>query len=442
MDRPETRYTKTSDGVHLAYQVVGAGPIDLVYLSSWDLAIDFLWDEPSQTRFFGQLASFSRLILFDKRGTGASDSVSLEAMPTLESWVDDVSTVMEAVGSERAVILATMMTGPLGVLFAATQPDRTAALVLHNTFPRMRSAPDYECGNSYEEIEASVEWVEREWGTGDIWGTFYAPSQAGDERLRRWWNRCTRLSLSPASGVAFTRMMFDSDVRTVLPSIQASTLVVSGEVGRRAARSRYFADNIPDAKLIEASSTDNLPWLNSSLAGDIEEFLTGARRHVHPDRVLATVLFTDFVSSTPKLAEVGDKKWRQILDQHDSIVVHELERYRGRKVNTTGDGVLATFDGPARAVRCAQAICEALHPLGIEVRAGLHTGEVELRGDDIGGIAVHIGQRVSVLAGPGEVLVSRTVTDLVAGSGLEFEDRGEHELKGVPGYWQLYAVKS
>lgn len=441
MQSPETCYAKTSDGVHLAYQVLGEGPIDLVYLSSWDLAIDFHWDEPSQLKFFGELASFGRLILFDKRGTGASDTVSLEAMPTLESWIDDVLAVMDEVHCERAVIIATTMTGPLGVLFAATRPDRTSALVLHNTFARMRYAPDYECGNIDEALEETIEGAEAGWGTGDIWGSFYAPSIAGDERMRRWWNRCSRLSLSPASGLAFTRMMFDSDVRHVLPTIQMPTLVVTGSVPRRVARARYLADNIPDAKLIEVPSADNLPWLNRSLASDIEEFVTGARRPAHSDRVLATVLFTDFVGSTPKLAEVGDEKWRQLLDEHDTIVARELDLHRGRMVNTTGDGVLATFDGPARAVRCAQAICEALRPLNIEIRAGLHTGEVEVRGDDIGGIAVHIAQRVSDLAGPSQVLVSRTVTDLVAGSGLQFDQYGEEELKGVPGKWTIHALR-
>lgn len=418
---------------------MGTGPPDVVYLSNWDVGIEFLWDEPSQIGFFGGLASFSRLVLFDKRGTGAFESVSLSAMPTLESWIDDVITVMDEVESERAFLLATTWSGPLAILSAAIRPDRIAGLVLHNTFARRRWAPDYECGRSDEDIERGIAEELEEWGTGNFWGSV-APSFATDDRLRRWWNRCNCLSLTPRSAAAFGRLLSYSDVRDVLHSIQVPTLVVADET--HTGPGRYIADRVPGAKMKTVPTVDNLPWLNESLVGDVEEFITGVPSVSEPDRALATVLFTDFVNSTAKLAELGDKKWRSILEQHDAIAAKELQRHRGRLVGSTGDGLVAIFDGPARGVRCAQALIDAVRPLGVEVRAGLHCGEIEVRGDEIGGLAVHIGQRVSALAGPGEVLVSRTVTDLVVGSGLQFADRGEHELKGVPGTWAIYSVKT
>ena len=436
---PETRYVKSGD-VHVAYQVVGDGPRDLVFLSSWDLAIDFLWDEPSQLRFFEQLASFSRVILFDKRGTGASDSVSLEAMPTLESWVDDVRLVMDAVGSEQAAIVACTFTGPLAVLFAATCPERTSALVLAHTFARFRAAPDYPSGQQDEEIDEILALVEREWGTGDLL-SLYAPSLASDPRMQRWWNRCQRLSLSPATAVAFTQMMLDSDVRSILSSVQAATLVVQSlNRDPGADFGQYLAEHIPTAQLLEREGNNILPWMVDSLAGEIEEFLTGSRRRADSDRVLATVVFTDLVGSTHRAAELGDQNWRGILDDYEALVDDLVVRFQGRCIKSTGDGTLATFDGPARAVRFAQTLRDSVHDLGLNLRCGVHTGEIERRADDVAGIAVHIGQRVSDLANSGEVLVSRTVVDLVAGSGIEFSDRGEHELKGVPGTWRLFVV--
>jgi class 3 adenylate cyclase len=437
---PETRYLKSGD-VHLAYQVVGDGPRDLMFLSSWDMAIDFLWDEPSQIEFFEQLASFSRLILFDKRGTGASDSVSLQAMPTLESWVDDMRLVMDAVGSERVDILACTFTGPLAILFAATRPQRTSALVLAHTYPRYRIAPDYPSGFPDEAITETLVDVESTWGTGDIF-SLYAPSLAGDARLRRWWNRCARLSLSPATAVAFTRMMFDSDVRSILSSIQAPTLVVQPSVRGDMIldAGRYLVEHIPTAKLLEVEGEDILPWLTYGLADDIEEFLTGMRRQPDSDRVLTTVVFTDLVGSTRRVAQLGDRRWRGVLDEYESLVDRLVIRFHGRCIKSTGDGTLATFDGPARAVRFAQTLGASVRDLGLQIRSGVHTGEIERRGDDVAGIAVHIGQRVSALAGAGEVLVSRTVVDLVAGSGIEFSDRGEHALKGVPGTWRVFTA--
>lgn len=436
---PETRYVKSGD-VHIAYQVVGDGPRDLVFLSSWDTAIDFLWDEPSQIRFFEQLASFSRLILFDKRGTGASDSVSLDAMPTLESWVDDVRLVMDTVGSERATILACSFTGPLAVLFAATCPERTSALVLAHTFARFRFAPDYPSGLPNEAVEEILAKVAEEWGTGDVL-SMYAPSLAGDERLRHWWNRCQRLSLSPATAAAFTRMMMESDVRSILSSIQASTLVVRPLVRHEVADAgRYLVDHIPTATLLDVEGDDILPWLTNGLAGEMEEFLTGVRRRADSDRVLATVVFTDLVGSTQRAAELGDRRWRDTLDDYEILVDRLVARFQGRCIKSTGDGTLATFDGPARAVRFAQTLRESVRDLGLDLRSGVHTGEIERRADDVAGIAVHIGHRVSALADSGEVLVSRTVVDLVAGSGIKFSDRGEHDLKGVPGKWRLFTA--
>jgi class 3 adenylate cyclase len=436
---PETRYLK-SDDVHIAYQLAGDGTQDLVYLSSWDFGIDCHWDEPSQLQFFGHLASLGRLVLFDKRGTGASDSVSLEAMPTLESWVDDVQVVMDHIGSERAAIVAPTWAGPLGILFAATCPERTSALVLIHTFARYRIAPDYPWGSTDERSAETLSFVEHQWGTGDLL-TRYAPSLAQDDRLRRWYGRCNRQSISPATAVAFTKMNMNSDVRSVLPSIQAPTLVVYGPRDPLDRHGQYLAAHIPNAKTVEVDTNDTLPWLSDTLAGDIEEFLTGARRAPDSDRILATVVFTDLVGSTQRAAALGDRRWRELLDQYDVLVERHIGQFRGRLIKSTGDGTLATFDGPARAVRFAQGLRDSVRGLGVDLRCGVHTGEIEVRGSDIGGLAVHIGQRVSAMAPPGEVLVSRTVVDLVAGSAINFNDRGEHELKGVPGAWKLYLVE-
>jgi class 3 adenylate cyclase len=428
---PETRYLKSGD-VHLAYQVVGDGSRDLVFLSSWDMAIDFLWDEPSQVQFFSQLAGFRRLILFDKRGSGASDSVSLEAMPTLESWVDDVRAVMDVVGSEQADILACTFTGPLAVLFAATHPERTSALVLAHTYPRSRVAPDYPSGLSDEEVESSLAEIEQTWGTGDSLN-FYAPSVAGDARLQAWWNRCARLSLSPATAAAFSRMMIDSDVRSILPSIQAPTLIVQPitRTDMILDAGRYMVEHIPTAKLLEVEGEDIVPWLTHGLADDIEEFLTGVRRQSDPDRFLTTVVFTDFVGSTRQAAQLGDRRWRRVLDEYEVLVDRLVTGYHGRRIKSTGDGTLATFDGPARAIRFAQTLAESVRDLGVRLRSGVHTGEIERRGDDIAGIAVHIGQRVSAVADADEVLVSRTVVDLVAGSGIARRTRSERRARNL-----------
>jgi pimeloyl-ACP methyl ester carboxylesterase len=430
----ETRYAKSGD-VHVAYQVVGSGPLDLVFVPGFFSQVELWWEEPLCARFFERLASFSRLILFDKRGTGLSDRVA--AVPTLEQRMDDVRAVMAAAGSERAAILGVSEGGPMSALFAATYPDRTAALVLYGTFAEFRSwMPP-------EHLEHFLHAIDATWGTGESL-PHLAPSVADDPRFRRWWARHERLGASPGAAMDLMRMNSEIDVRHVLPAIRIPTLVLhrAGDVFVDVSGGRYVAAHIPGAKYVELPGVDHPPFVGDAEAvlQEVEEFLTGVRPAPEPDRVLATVLFTDIVGSTERAAELGDQRWRDLLGAHHAAVRRELERFRGREVDTAGDGFLATFDGPARAVRCARAIHDAVRPLGIELRAGLHTGEIELLGDDIGGIAVHIAARVAALAGPGEVLASSTVKDLVAGSGLRFEDRGTRALRGGPDEWRLFAA--
>ncbi len=439
---PETRYAKSGD-VNIAYQVVGEGPFDLVHVPPFVSNLELQWEDPAERRYFERLASFSRLIMFDKRGTGLSDRV---AVATLEERMDDLRAVMDAAGSQRAAIYGGSEGGALAILFAATYPERVSALVLYGAYPRMTWAPDYPDGIPDEIWHDALRHLEETWGReqGGGW-TLYAlaPDRADDAALRKAHARWERLSASPGAVVAIQQMIFEIDVRDLLPAIRVPTLVVhrTADVAH-AAGSRYLGAHIDGAKVVELLGDEYFPYLGDqdAILDEIEEFLTGVRPVHAPDRALATVLFTDIVSSTQRAAALGDDAWTRTLDRHDALVAREVERHRGRKINPTGDGILATFDGPARAVRCAQAICESVRPLGIEVRAGLHTGEIELRGDDIGGIAVHIGARVSALAGPGEVLVSSTVKDLVAGSGIAFVDRGSHVLKGVPDEWRVFAA--
>jgi class 3 adenylate cyclase/pimeloyl-ACP methyl ester carboxylesterase len=441
-DIPETRYTRTDDGLSLAYQTLGGGPIDIV-LSPTTHCVDVMWEEPSFAHFLHRLARIGRLICLDYRGFGGSDPVPLGALPTPETWMEDTRVVLDTVGSTTAHIVCHGLSSFSGMLFAATYPERTNTLTLMDATACTLSADDYLIGIPPEVVDNFGALQERVWGTGDI-AAFWAPSRADDEAFRRWSGRFERGSTSPATNGALMRWVVTLDLRPVLPTIRVPTLVLHHEEARLIPldHGRYLADHVPDAALVVLAGGDY--WFfterGDEIVDHIEEFITGGRPVSEPDRALATVMFTDIVSSTEMAARVGDKRWTQTLDQHDALVDRELDRYRGRKVNPTGDGVLATFDGPARAVRCALAICEGVRALGIQVRAGLHTGEVERRGDDIGGIAVHIGQRVSGLAGAGEVLVSRTVTDLVTGSGIQFDDRGEHELKGVPGSWKLFSV--
>jgi class 3 adenylate cyclase len=434
---PETRYARSGE-LHIAYQVFGEGPIDLVWVPGWISNIDHYWEEPSVAHYFERLASIGRVILFDRRGTGVSDPV-LHA-PTLEEQMDDVVAVMEAAGSKRAALYAQLEGGAMAVLFAATHPERTTGLILYEAMPRMSWAPDYDWALTSEQREALLE---RRWGDGSrIIGL--APSAADNARLRRWFARLERLAASPATAAKLLMMNAQVDVRAVLPEVQAPTLVVhrAGDTSIDIRHSQYLAAHIPGARLVKLPGTETLTFgADHDLLEEVEEFLTGTRQAAHPARALATVMFGDIVDSTRLAAELGDRRWRQVLEEFGDVVDQELHRSRGRVVKALGDGVLATFDGPARAIGSAAAIRDvARSEFGLELRAGLHTGEVELMGDDIGGIAVHIAARVLASAGPGELVVSGTVKDLVVGSGIDFEDRGEHELRGVPGRWHLWSV--
>jgi pimeloyl-ACP methyl ester carboxylesterase len=442
--QPETRYAKSGD-VHIAYQVVSEGPSDLIVVPGWVSNVEVQWEDPAVARFYQRLASFSRLILFDKRGTGLSDRVPDTELPTLEQRMDDVRAVMDAAGSERAALFGMSEGGPMSVLFAATYPERTMGLVLYGAYARRLRGPDYPWGPTAEEREAFLERIEREWGTPAMVGA-HAPTTARDEHLKQMAASRMRRSASPGAALALARMNAQIDIRAVLPVVRVPTLVVHRSLDTQSpfGGARYLAERIPGAKFVETPGDDHLPWVGDTdaILDAVEEFLTGARPVVEPDRVLATVLFTDIVGSTERAVALGDRRWRALLDAHHAAVRRELVRFRGREVHTTGDGFLATFDGPARAVRCGTAVGDALRSLGIDVRAGVHTGEIELMGDDVGGIAVHIGARIAAEAGPGEVLVSNTVKDLVAGSGLNFDDRGTRSLKGVPGEWHLFAAAS
>jgi class 3 adenylate cyclase len=441
--QPTTRYTKSGD-VNIAYQVVGEGPLDLVYVPGWISNVELMWEEPSHARLLGRLASFSRLILFDKRGTGLSDPVPIDRLPTLEQRMDDVRAVMDAAGSERAALFGSSEGGLMSVLFAATYPKRTRALVALAIYAKRLWSPDYPWAPRPEARAAEIDSIERNWG-GEMDISDLAPS--ADEAFKRRAVAYLRRSASPGAAVALLRMNTQIDVREALPTISVPTLVLQrvGDRDVNVEEGRWIAGQIPGAKYVELPGDEHLIWAGDvdAVVDEVEEFLTGSRPVPELDRVLATVLFTDIVGSTELAAELGDSRWRDVLEQHHGVVRRELERFRGREVDTAGDGFLATFDGPARAIRCAREIAEAVGELGLRVRAGVHTGECELLGGDrVAGVAVHTGARVAAAARPGEVLASHTVKDLVAGSGIEFEDRGLHELKGVPGEWRLYAVSS
>jgi class 3 adenylate cyclase/pimeloyl-ACP methyl ester carboxylesterase len=436
---PETVYAKTGGG-SIGYQVVGAGPPDVLLAKSAFLPVDLMWDEPRLARFLNGLSSFSRHIWFDPRGMGSSDPIAPVEGRLIESIVDDMIAVLDELGCERAVVLGA--TGQPALQFAATHPERTSALVLINPTARLRRADDYPEGLAEDDVEAFQAWRREVWGTGRVL-RLWAPSLAGDTRFARWFARCERLS-NPPQGFAWRqRATFEVDVRHLLGAIRVPTLVLAraGSVGSE--QGRYVAERIDGARYVEFPGEDYLFFVGDTgpLLDAIEEFVTGRLPRHGVDRVLATVLFTDVVSSTDQVAGMGDRRWSELLTTHDSLTRAELERFRGREIQTTGDGFLATFDGPGRAVRCACAIRDAVRAIGIHVRVGLHTGEIELHADEIGGIAVHIAQRVQALAQPDEVLVSRTVTDLVGGSGIPFADRGTHALKGVPDPWHLFAVE-
>jgi pimeloyl-ACP methyl ester carboxylesterase len=441
MTIPEIRYAKSGD-VHVAYQVVGDGPRDLVLVPGWVSHLEYEWEEPCFSRFLRRLASFSRLILLDRRGTGLSDRVS--ALPSLEQRMDDLRAVMDAAESPRAAIFGVSEGGPVAMMFAATYPERVSALVLCATFARLTQAPDYPIGVPPAVFNAFIERMRESWGRGATVDGF-APTLAGDPQFRETWARMERSAVSPAGFHALMRIANETDARGILSAIRVPTLVAhrSGDLIVRVNQARYLAERIAGAKYVEIPGSDHFPWVgDDAMIDEAEEFLTGARHAVETDRVLATILFSDIVASTEHAARIGDRRWREVLEGYLSLVRRQLVQFRGREVDTTGDGVLASFDGPARAIRCASAIRAGVRSLGIEVRAGLHTGECGIIGDKVGGIAVHIGARVAAAARPGEVLVSATVKDLVAGSGIDFEPRGVHALKGVPGEWSLYAVSS
>jgi pimeloyl-ACP methyl ester carboxylesterase/class 3 adenylate cyclase len=440
---PTTKYARSGD-VHIAYQVVGEGSHDLILVPGWVSHVEYAWQEPSYSSFLRRLASFARLILLDRRGTGMSDRVA--ELPTLEQRMDDVRAVMDAAGSERAALCGLSEGGPMCLLFAATYPARTAALVLYGSYARMLRAPDYPIGIPAGAIEVFLERIENNWGTGTLSAEHFAPSLAQDPAFRESWARFERLAVSPGGMKALVRMLHETDARATLPLIRVPTLILhrQGDRVSRTDASRYIAERVRGAKYVELPGSDHFPWVGDTggVVDEIAEFLTGVRHQPEPDRVLATVLFTDIVGATERAASLGDRRWRELLDQHHAVVRQQLTRFRGREIDTAGDGFLAAFDGPARGVRCASAVVDAVRRLGLEIRAGLHTGECEVMGDKLGGIAVHTGARVASLAHPGEVLVSSTVKDLVAGSGIAFQERGVEALKGVPGEWRLYAVAS
>jgi class 3 adenylate cyclase len=440
----ETKYAKTG-GLHVAYRTLGEGSRDIVFTSNWFSNVEMV---PELSIFQGwseHLQGLGRLIFYDQPGTGASDPVSLDDLPSLEQWTDTISVVLDAVGSREAVILANDSGFLTSAMFAATYPARTSALVVLGGWARAIASDDYPIGLPRELWEAGLPRTSAIWGTGE-WQHLINPDHPWSEAIRAEWAKWERLAASPNVFRRMAELAFELDVREVLPTIRAPTLVLHHAEDRlvRASAGRYIADRIPGARFVEIPGRNHYLFIEPGWRRafeEISEFLTGTRQApLEDDRVLATVLFTDIVDSTRKAAEMGDRDWRSLLDAHDAIVRSQLSRFRGREVKSVGDGFLATFDGPQRAIRCSMAVREAVAPLGIEVRAGLHTGECEIRGDDVGGIAVHIGARVSAMAGPGEVLVSSTLRDLVAGSGLAFEDRGTHTLKGVPGEWRLFSV--
>jgi len=447
MDIPETRWAETIDGENIAYQCFGDGPVTLVFINAGVNHVEACWGCAGTATLQRQLAAFARVIIFDARGTGMSDRPA--AAPNLEQRAEDVLAVMRATSTERAAIFGMLESAALAAFFAATQPDKTVALIFCG-YPRTTWAPDWPWGVDEEKDDKENRRLYEIWGDESnadeyarlVYGGVPLPN---DPNWARYEARLARLAATPKTMMTFCRMWRETDVRDILPSIRVPTLVLAGadmqddiDVGR------YVAERIPGAALDLFPGNSATPIISGSesMTELIREFLGVPRPAPNPDRALVTVLFTDIVGSTERAAEVGDAAWHRLLDAHNDAVRREFERFRGCEVKATGDGFLATFDGPARAVRCAQGICEAVKPLGLDVRAGCHTGEIELVGADVGGIAVHIGARVGALAGPSEVLVSSTVKDLVAGSGLTFEDRGEHELKGVPDRWHIYAAAS
>jgi class 3 adenylate cyclase len=439
--QPETKYARLG-GDRIAYQVLGHGP-DLVMTTGGFSQIDVVWEDPGIALFLRTLASFSRLILFDRRGTGASDPLPPDPLPPWEFYAEELAVVLDEVDAERATLLAQIDAGPLALFFAASRPERTSALILAHTTARFVATDDYPIGVPGEVAEVLLNQVDQLWGSEALAGMLM-PSRAGDERFLRWFAKVQRTGASPRAARALLRASMEVDARPILPVIQAPTLILH----RRDAHlipvqhARFLAEHIPDAKLVELPGSDlSLMWETRELALDlVEEFLTGVRRVPPPRRVLATVLFTDIVGSTKLASRLRDRRWRELLDTHHDVSRQTVEEFNGRLVETTGDGILATFDGPGRGIGCAAALRDQVRGIGLQLREGLHTGEVELRNDDVGGVAVHIAARVMDAARPGEILASRTVRDLVVGSDVVLEDRGTRQLRGVDGRWQLYAV--
>jgi class 3 adenylate cyclase len=439
---PETRYVSVGD-TDVAYQVVGDGPRDLLFFWGLGFHVDLVWTVPPPALFLRRLASFARLIIFNRRGTGASDGLPPNAIATWEEWTEDLLAVLDAAGSQRATIFATLDAGPTAIMFVAAHPERVSSLVLLTTAARYLAADDYPAGVSPEAVDAVVKMIRAQWGTRSLM-QIIIPSTASDAELDLG-ARMSRGSATPRAAAAqFDYIMRRVDVRDVLPLIGVPTLVlhVAESPLVPIVHGRYLAECIKGAKFVALPGGDlGMTERNMVVVDEIAEFLTGQRPPVEIERILTTVLFSDIVESTKQAVGLGDHRWRSLLDQHDRVVRDLLQRFRGREINTTGDGFVASFDGPARAIRCAQTMVEATGNLGVELRVGLHTGECEARGDDLGGLAFHIAARVGALAKPGEVLVSRTVKDLVVGSGIEFNDCGERELRGMPGTWRLFAVE-
>lgn len=440
----EVRYAQSGD-VSIAYQVLGDGPIDVVMVPGFPSHLEVSWQQPRIAHFYRRLASFCRLIMLDKRGSGLSDRLSPGDMPGLEERIDDLTVVLDAVGSARASVIGFSDGGPLAAVFAATYPERTDALVLANTYPKRIASPDFPDAPSREEHEQLLQLIREQWGQ-PVYIDVLAPSMLEDGEFHVWWASFLRHSMSPGAALALQAMNSQTDVRAVLEAIHVPTLVLhrSGDRVNPLAGGRYFAAHIPGARFVELPGDDHFLWLGDvdAAVSELEAFLTGGNTAVEPDRVLATLLFTDIVGSTDHAVELGDRGWSALVETHNEVVRRELERYRGREVNTTGDGFLATFDGPARAVRCAKALVGRLAAVGVRIRAGIHTSEIEVIGDDVRGLGVHVAARIMALAHDDEVLVSSVVKDLSLGSGIEFAGRGSHQLKGVPDEWVLYAAQT
>jgi class 3 adenylate cyclase len=439
--KPDIHYAKNKDGQNVAYRVTGSGDLDIVFIPDWVTNLEVQREEPTVARFLDRLASFGRLICFDKRGSGLSDPVPLGAIPTPEEWMDDVRTVLDDSGSRRAALFGHGDGAPMAILFAATHPDRTKALVLADAYARRRRAPDYPCGIPLDTVSKYIDLLVGAWGTG-VAAKIVAPSESDNPSFVELRARLERLAMSPGQFAAIYPSTYELDTRPVLETIRVPTLVLhrSGNPYIRVGNGQYLADHIEGAQFVELPGNDHFYHAGDTTAfiEEVQKFLTGTKEVPDHDRILATVLFTDIVGATEIAERLGDRAWRDLLDRHHALVRQELARFRGREIDTAGDGFFATFDGPARGVRCALAIRDVVRSLGIEIRAGLHTGECELMGDKVGGIAVHIGARVMACSEAGRVLVSRTVKDLVAGSRLEFTGHGIHQLKGVTEEWELF----